>query len=53
MKFFVTPDMETISDLVISRSVAKLQVNFNHSAEVVVAAQASISFLKSKIEGVS
>ena len=42
---FVPPDMETISDPVISR----LQVHLNQSAEVIVGSQASISLLNIKI----
>ena len=49
MKNFVPPDMETISYPVISRFITNLQVNLNHSAEVIVGDQASILFLNSKI----
>ena len=49
MKTFVTSDMETISDPVISRFITKLQVHLNHSAEFIVDAQASISLLNSNI----
>ena len=35
LKTFVTPDMETISHLVISNFITKIQVHFNHSAEVI------------------
>ena len=41
--------METISDPVISSFITKLQVNLNHSVEVIVGDQESISFLNSKI----
>ena len=49
LKTFVPPDMETISDPVISRFIAKLQVHLNHSAEVIFRDQASISLLNSNI----
>ena len=45
LKIFVPPDMETISDSVISRFITKIQVHFNHIAEVIVGDQASISLL--------
>ena len=41
--------MDTISDPVISTFITKLQVHSNHSEEVIVGAQASISLLNSKI----
>ena len=41
--------METISDHVISRFIIKLQIHYNHIAEVIVGDQASISFLDSNI----
>ena len=43
------PDMDTISDPVISRFITKLQVHFNLSAEVIFGDQASISLLDSNI----
>ena len=43
------PDMDTISDPVIERFINDIQVRLNHSAEVIVGAQASISLLNSKI----
>ena len=49
LETFVPPDMETISDPLIARFVTKLQVHLNHSAEVIVGVQASISFLNRKI----
>ena len=49
LKSAVPPDMETISDPVISRFITKLQVHLNHSVEVIVGAYSSISFLRSKI----
>ena len=49
MKTFVPPGMETISDLLIARCITKLQVHLNHSADVIIGAQASISLLNSKI----
>ena len=49
LKIFVPPDMETILDPVISRFIAKLQAYLNHSPEVIVGYQASISLLNSKI----
>ena len=49
LKTFVPPDMETMSDPVISRFITKLQVHLKHSAEVIFGDQASISFLNSKI----
>ena len=42
LKTFVPPDMETISDPVISKFITKLQVHLNHSAEVIVGAQACV-----------
>ena len=53
LKTFVPPDMDTISDPVISRCITKLQVHLNHSVEVIFGSQASISFLNSKIGDVS
>ena len=41
--------METVSDSVIVNVTSELQVHLNHSAEVIVGAQASISLLNSKI----
>ena len=41
--------MKTISDIVISRFITKLQVHFNHSAEVIVGDQAIIYLLNSNI----
>ena len=41
--------METISDPIISRFITKLQVHLNHSADVIVGDQVSISLLNSKI----
>ena len=49
MKTFVPPDMETISYPVLARFITNLWVNLNHSAEVIVGDQASISILNSKI----
>ena len=49
LKTFVPPDMETVSDPILSSFITKLQVHFNHSAEVIVGDQTSISLLKSKI----
>ena len=45
LKNFVPPDMETISDPVISRFFTKLQLRLNHNAEFIVGAQARISLL--------
>ena len=42
LKTFVTSDMETISDPVISMFITKLQVNLNHSTEVIVGDKANI-----------
>ena len=49
LKTFVPPNMETISDPVISMFITKLQVHLNHSAEVLVGAQASTSLLNINI----
>ena len=49
LEILVTPDMETISDPVLSRFITKLQVHFIYSAEVIVGDQASISLLNSNI----
>ena len=49
LKKFVLPDMETISDPLLSRFITKIQVHLNHIAEVIVGDQASISLLSSKI----
>ena len=49
MKIFVPQDMETISDPIISSFITKLQVHFNHSAEVIVGDQAIISLLNRNI----
>ena len=49
LKTFVPLDMETISDPVISRFIAKLQVHLNSSTEVICGAQASISLLNRNI----
>ena len=49
LKTFVPPDMKTISDPLISRFIAKLQVHLNHSTEVIFGVQASISLMNSKI----
>ena len=49
LKIFVPPDMETISDSVISRFITKIQVHVNNSAKVTVGSQSSIYFLNSKI----
>ena len=53
LKTFVPPDLETISDPVISRFITNLQVHLNHSSEVIVGDQASIYLLNSKIGDVS
>ena len=50
LKNFVPPGMETISEPVISKFISKLQIHFNHSAEVIVGDQAIISLLNSKLE---
>ena len=49
LKNYVPPYMMTISDPVISSFITKLQVHLNHSAEVIVGAQAIIFLLNSKI----
>ena len=52
LKFFVPTGIETISDTLIDKFISKLQVHLNHSAEVIVGAQASISLRNSKIRDV-
>ena len=49
LKIFVPPNMETLSDTVISRFITKLQVHLNHSTELIVGAQSIISFLNRNI----
>ena len=49
MKTFLPQNMVTISDPVISRFITKIQIHLNHSAEVIVGNQQSISLLNSKI----
>ena len=49
IKTFVPPGMETISDPVIAKFISRLQIHLNHSEEVIVGAQASISLLNRKI----
>ena len=49
LKTFVPKCIETISDPVMEKFISKLQVYLNHSAEVIVGAQASISVLNRKI----
>ena len=49
LKTFVPKCIENISDPVIANFISKLQLHLNHSAEVIVGAQASISLLNRKI----
>ena len=49
LKTFVPPGIETISYPVISKFIYKIQVNMNHSADIIVGAHDIISLLNSNI----
>ena len=49
LKKFIPPGIENISDIVMEELISKLQLHFNHIAEIIFGYQANISLLNSKM----